>query len=37
MEQIIERAVFRDLSYGLYIVTSSDEGRLNGQVRRYHD
>jgi ferric-chelate reductase [NAD(P)H] len=32
MESKIERAVFRDLSYGLYIVTSSSEGRLNGQV-----
>ena len=32
MEPKIERAVFRDLSYGLYIVTSSSEGRLNGQV-----
>ena len=32
MEPKIERAVFRDLSYGLYIVTSSNEGRLNGQV-----
>lgn len=28
----IDRKVFRDLSYGLYIVTSHDEGRLNGQV-----
>ncbi len=32
MNQKIERGVFRDLSYGLYIVTSKDEGRLNGQV-----
>jgi len=32
MEQKINRSVFRDLSYGLYIVTSADEGRLNGQV-----
>ena len=32
MEPKIERAVFRDLSYGLYIVTSGSEGRLNGQV-----
>ncbi len=32
MERQIERAVFRDLSYGLYIVTSINEGRLNGQV-----
>ena len=32
MEQQINRSVFRDLSYGLYIVTSIDESRLNGQV-----
>jgi len=32
MGKKIERAVFRDLSYGLYIVTSGSEGRLNGQV-----
>ena len=32
MNQKVERGVFRDLSYGLYIVTSKDEGRLNGQV-----
>ena len=32
MEQQINRSVFRNLSYGLYIVTSMDEGRLNGQV-----
>jgi len=32
MEHQINRSVFRDLSYGLYIVTSMDEGRLNGQV-----
>ncbi len=32
MQHQIERAVFRDLSYGLYIVTSNSEGRLNGQV-----
>jgi len=32
MEQKIDRGVFRDLSYGLYLVTSTDEGRLNGQV-----
>jgi ferric-chelate reductase [NAD(P)H] len=32
MEQKIDRSVFRDLSYGLYLVTSADEGRLNGQV-----
>ena len=32
MNQNVERGVFRDLSYGLYIVASMDEGRLNGQV-----
>ncbi len=32
MEPKIDRNVFRDLSYGLYLVTSVDEGRLNGQV-----
>jgi ferric-chelate reductase [NAD(P)H] len=32
MEEKINRAVFRDLSYGLYLVTSVDENRLNGQV-----
>ena len=32
MNQKVELGVFRDLSYGLYIVTSKDEGRLNGQV-----
>lgn len=32
MSQPIDRSVFRDLSYGLYLVTSRDEGRLNGQV-----
>jgi ferric-chelate reductase [NAD(P)H] len=32
MNQNVERGVFRDLSYGLYIVASKDEGRLNGQV-----
>ena len=32
MNQKVERAVFRDLSYGLYIVTSMSKGRLNGQV-----
>jgi ferric-chelate reductase [NAD(P)H] len=32
MNQKIERGVFHDLSYGLYIVTSVDEGRSNGQV-----
>ena len=28
----IDRKAFRDLSYGLYLVTSKDEERLNGQV-----
>jgi ferric-chelate reductase [NAD(P)H] len=32
MNQNVERGVFRDLSYGLYIVASKDEGRFNGQV-----
>ncbi len=32
METKIDRSVFRDLSYGLYLVTSKDEDRLNGQV-----
>lgn len=32
MNQKVERGVFRDLSYGLYIVTSVHEDRLNGQV-----
>jgi ferric-chelate reductase [NAD(P)H] len=32
MEQKIDRAVFHDLSYGLYIVASNVEGRMNGQV-----
>ncbi|MGD8882771.1 MAG: flavin reductase [Desulfobacterales bacterium] len=28
----IDRRVFRDLSYGLYRITSKDEDRMNGQV-----
>ena len=28
----VDRKVFRDLSYGLYIVTSRDDDRLNGQI-----
>ena len=32
MEKQINRSVFRNFSYGLYIVTSMGEGRLNGQV-----
>ena len=32
MDPKIDRNVFRDLSYGLYIVTSNYKGRMNGQV-----
>ena len=32
MDPKIDRSVFRNLSYGLYIVTSRDEDRMNGQV-----
>ncbi|MFO7554891.1 MAG: flavin reductase family protein [Desulfobacterales bacterium] len=32
MDPTIDRSVFRDLSYGLYIVTSKDEDRMNGQI-----
>ncbi len=32
MNTKLDRRVFRDLSYGLYIVTSHDEGHLNGQI-----
>ncbi|MDH3344689.1 MAG: flavin reductase family protein, partial [Desulfobacteraceae bacterium] len=32
MNPEIDRKVFRDLSYGLYITTSHDEGRFNGQI-----
>jgi ferric-chelate reductase [NAD(P)H] len=32
MNPELDRKVFRDLSYGLYIVTSRDEDRLNGQI-----
>jgi ferric-chelate reductase [NAD(P)H] len=32
MDPKIDRSVFRDLSYGLYIVTSNYEGQMNGQV-----
>ena len=32
MDLKIDRSVFRDLSYGLYIVTSKDEDRMNGQI-----
>jgi len=32
MSPQVDRKAFRDLSYGLYIVTSHDGGRLNGQI-----
>ena len=32
MDTKLDRKVFRDLSYGLYIVTSHDQERLNGQI-----
>ena len=32
MDRELDRRAFRDLSYGLYIVTSHADGRLNGQV-----
>ena len=32
MDPNIDRSVFRDLSYGLYIVTSKDADRMNGQI-----
>lgn len=32
METVVDRKVFRDLSYGLYIVTSRDGEKLNGQI-----
>jgi len=32
MANAIDFKVFRDLSYGLYIVTSKDGNRLNGQI-----
>jgi ferric-chelate reductase [NAD(P)H] len=32
MDSKIDRSAFRNLSYGLYIVTSMDEERMNGQV-----
>ena len=32
MDPKIDRSVFRDLSYGLYIVASRHEGRANAQV-----
>lgn len=32
MDPKIDRSVFQDLSYGLYIVISKDEDRMNGQI-----
>ena len=32
MSTTVDRKAFRDLSYGLYIVTSKQEGTLNGQI-----
>ena len=32
MSPELDRSTFRDLSYGLYIVTSRDNDRLNGQI-----
>jgi ferric-chelate reductase [NAD(P)H] len=32
MSPELDRKAFRDLSYGLYIITSRDEDRLNGQI-----
>jgi len=32
MDAEIDRSVFRDLSYGLYIITSKDADRMNAQV-----
>lgn len=32
MNPELDKRVFRDLSYGLYIVTSRDNERLNGQI-----
>ena len=32
MSQEFDRRAFRDLSYGLYIITSLDGDRLNGQI-----
>ena len=32
MDPKIDRSVFRNISYGLYIITSMYEGRMNGQV-----
>ncbi len=32
MSPAIDRRAFRDLSYGLYIVTSRDQEKINGQI-----
>ncbi len=32
MSPTLDRKVFRNLSYGLYIVTSQNDGKLNGQI-----
>jgi len=32
MDPVLDRKAFRDLSYGLYIVTARDGDRLNGQI-----
>jgi len=32
MDTQVDRKAFRDLSYGLYIVTSRDQEQLNGQI-----
>ena len=32
MNEKIDRSVFRDLSYGLYIVTSKNGDKINGQI-----
>jgi len=32
MSSAIDRRAFRDLSYGLYIVTSRDQEKINGQI-----
>ena len=32
MSPAIDRRAFRDMSYGLYIVTSRDQEKMNGQI-----
>ncbi len=32
MNHTIDGNVFRDLSYGLYLITSNDNGQMNGQI-----